>query len=229
MRDLRKIKLIALVVSITSCLLMFSVGFSTWYNVSAPAPVEPDTPGSFEAYDMVGIYMKGNDGMEMFKSSLLSFKTNEKLENTDSGSIKVHYVVPKSTLETMDGNFAVNFSLGYVSLVQPAEENGHKLFAHAFSENYSDNSFSVSVKIGENDPYAVEAVLTEDDEIICSYDFRNIDETQDFEFTVIYTFNIPHGINFKESFGQYLNGTEGKADATKFSASAMVDEIKSEN
>ena len=222
MRDLRKIKAIALLMSVMTCLLMFSVGFSAWFKISAPAPIVLDgnKGGRLEAYDVLTIHMKENDGMEMFKSSLLSFKTSETLADTDTGSIKVTYVVPQSTVAATDGSFQVDFSLGYSSLTS----EGHKLFGHAFSATYSDNSFSASVAEAKSTAVSLN---TDSDTIDCVCTFEGIDTTKDFEFTLIYTFKIPSGLNFKNSFGQYLNGTEStaensNADTTKFSASALV-------
>lgn len=233
MRDLRKIKLVALLVSITCCFFMFSVGFSAWFNISAPAPVTPDDTGSLESYDVLTIHMKGDNGMKVFKSSLLSFKDSDTLEDskTGTGTIEATYVVPKSTVEATAGSFTVDFSLGYSSL----SLNGHQLFGHAFSTTYKDNSYSASVVYGANNETKIDLTpqflsvqddQVIDDTIICSYTFENIPTTDDFEFTLIYTFKIPKGINFKESFGQYLNGTESTednpSDTTKFSASAVV-------
>ena len=230
MRDLRKIKAIALLMSVMTCILMFSVGFSAWFKISAPAPVTPDEDGSFEAYDVLTIHMKENDGMEVFKSSLLSFKTSDTLKDTDTGTIEVTYVVPQSTVAaTVDsgdttGSFTVDFSLGYSSLSSLAPE-GHKLFGNAFNkETYPNNSFSVSVAKAKSTTTSLNA---DSDTIDCVCTFEGIDTTKDFEFTLIYTFKIPTGLNFKESFGQYLNGTESteenpNADTTKFSASAVV-------
>ena len=221
MRDLRKIKAIALLMSVMTCILMFSVGFSAWFKISAPAPVTPDEDGSFEAYDVLTIHMKENDGMEVFKSSLLSFKTSDTLKDTDTGTIEVTYVVPQSTVSATGGSFTVDFSLGYSSIAS----EGHKLFGNAFNnETYPNNSYSASVAKAKSTTTSLNA---DSDTIDCVCTFEGIDTTKDFEFTLIYTFKIPSGLNFKNSFGQYLNGTESteenpNADTTKFSASAVV-------
>ena len=228
MKDLRKIRLMAIIASVTACLLMFSVGFSVWFKVEAPEPVildnENGNGGSFEAYDVLTIHMKVDNGMNVFKSSLLSFKKSDTLENTDTGTIEVTYVVPKSTVATTGGSFTVDFSLGYSSLSKLAPE-GHKLFGNAFNkETYPNNSFSVSVAEAKSTTTSLNA---NSDTIDCVCTFEGIDTNKDFVFTLIYTFNIPPGLTFKESFGQYLNGTESptenpNADTTKFSASAVV-------
>ena len=229
MKDLRKIKFMSIIASVMACLLMFSVGFSVWFKVEAPAPVNPDEDGSFETYDVLMIHMKDDNGMNVFKSSLLSFKTSDTLKDTDTGTIEVTYVVPKSTIAaTVDtgdttGSFTVDFSLGYSSLSSLAPD-GHKLFGNAFdTTTYANNSFSASI----NEEQLTTSLNSDDDTIICSYTFENIPTDDDFEFKLIYTFKIPTGLTFKESFGQYLNGTESttenpNADTTKFSASAVV-------
>ena len=223
MKGLRKIRLIAFLLSLTSCIFMFGVGFSTWYNVSVSSPVEQSV--TVETYDVLSVYMRENDGMTIFNSSLLSFKTTDgTLADTDRGVITVNYVVPASTVAATDGSFTVDFLLGYSALA--SGNSDHRLFATAFGDDFPNNSFSVQVKLGDSTEYVLQdgdvSDLADDDSIFGSYDFTVENTEQDFEFTVIYTFDIPGGLNFKSSFGQYLNGSEGATDATKFSASAAV-------
>ena len=68
MKDLRKIRLMAIIASVTACLLMFSVGFSVWFKVEAPEPVvlDGEKGGSFETYDVITI--------QPFEYSALSFR-----------------------------------------------------------------------------------------------------------------------------------------------------------
>ena len=221
MKRQMKMKLIALLLSIASCLLMFSVGFSTWYNVVLPEGAT-QASGTVSVYDALTIH---NTGMTVFNSSLLSFKTNDQtLTDTDEGVITVNYKIPAETVIATNGTFAVNLELGYSSL---AVEN-HALFATAFSNSFTDNNFSVDLKVGEQTLSLIAAgksdKLAADDKIVCSKTFTGVGTGSDFEFSVVYTFDIDSGDNFRESFGKYLKGTEG-AETTKFAASATVSDI----
>ena len=224
MKGQRKIKFIALLLSITSCLFMFGVGFSTWYNLSTSDVVT--STGSIEAYDVLTIQ---NSGMTLFKSSLFSFKTNDQtLSDSNAGVITVNYKVPVETLAATDGSFAVDFTLGYSELVIP----DHRLFEVAFGNSFAGNTFSVDVQIGnsttsmiangKSDRLAADGTIT----VTKTFTADEVgDLNSDFEFTVIYTLNIEGGENFKESFGKYLRGTEG-AVTTKFAASAQVRDVQ---
>ena len=218
MKRQRKIKLLAILMSITSCLLMFSMGFATWYNVTLP---NASTVGSGDVvvYDALTIH---NSGMTMFSSSLISFKTSDKtLTDANSGVITVNYKIPKNTITAAKKNFTVDFELGYSDLAV----SDHKLFATAFGNGFAKNNFSVVLNLngqaitlvqnGRSDKVSAE------DTINCSYDFQNISDTADLEFSVTYTFNIEGGVNFRDSFGKYLKGTDGD-ETTKFAASAVV-------
>ena len=224
MKGQRKIKFIALLLSIASCLFMFGVGFSTWYNLSTSDVVT--STGSIEAYDVLTIQ---NSGMTLFKSSLFSFKTNDQtLSDSNVGVITVNYKVPVETLAATDGSFAVDLTLGYSELVIP----DHRLFEVAFGNSFAGNTFSVDVQIGnsttsmiangKSDRLAADGTIT----VTKTFTADEVgDLNSDFEFTVIYTLNIEGGENFKESFGKYLRGTEG-AVTTKFAASAQVRDVQ---
>lgn len=224
MKGQRKIKFIALLLSITSCLFMFGVGFSTWYNLSTSDVVT--STGSIEVYDVLTIQ---NSGMTLFKSSLFSFKTNDQtLSDSSVGVITVNYKVPVETLAATDGSFAVDLTLGYSELVIP----DHRLFEVAFGNSFAGNTFSVDMQIGnsttsmiangKSDRLAADGTIT----VTKTFTADEVgDLNSDFEFTVIYTLNIEGGENFKESFGKYLRGTEG-AVTTKFAASAQVRDVQ---
>ena len=224
MKGQRKIKFIALLLSITSCLFMFGVGFSTWYNLSTSDVVT--STGSIEAYDVLTIQ---NSGMTLFKSSLFSFKTNDQtLSDSNVGVITVNYKVPVETLAATDGSFAVDLTLGYSELVIP----DHRLFEVAFGNSFAGNTFSVDMQIGnsttsmiangKSDRLAADGTIT----VTKTFTADEVgDLNSDFEFTVIYTLNIEGGENFKESFGKYLRGTEG-AVTTKFAASAQARDVQ---
>ena len=224
MKGQRKIKFIAFLLSITSCLFMFGVGFSTWYNLSTSEVVT--ATGSVEAYDVLTIH---NSGMTIFKSSLFSFKTSDQtLADTSVGVITVNYRVPADTVAATRGSFAVDVSLGYSELLV----SDHKLFAVAFGNAFASNSFSVDVQVGDKTTNVItngkSDKLAGDGTIAVTKTFTPTDvgnTNADFEFTVIYTLNINSGVNFKDSFGKYLKGTEG-AETTKFVASAQVRDVQ---
>jgi hypothetical protein len=226
MRDLRKIKAIALLMSVMTCILMFSVGFSAWFKISAPAPVIPDEDGSFEAYDVLTIHMQTPNGMEIFEYSALSFR-NAAGESTSNGQIKVHYVVPKSTVDAANGNFTVDVTLTYETLSKYATEDAN--FAGLFAglgKGTGTNQVSVTSSKGTVSDYTVGA-----DNITAKLTFEDItlaaNETE-YAFTLTYDFNIPPDTealkgNFRQMFGKYLNVTSESVEApTKFIVTAQV-------
>ncbi len=230
MKDLRKIRLMAIIASVTACLLMFSVGFSVWFKVEAPEPVTPDEDGSFEAYDVLTIHMKTPDGMEIFEYSALSFR-DAAGASTSSGQINVNYVVPESTVTATGGNFTVDVTLTYETLSTYAAAEGENfkgLFA-SLGKGTETNQVSVTSSEGTVSNYTVSA-----DNITAKLTFSDITvaENENYEFTLTYNFNIPQDItqqdstvkgNFRQIFGKYLNVTSTEVtEPTKFIVTAQV-------
>lgn len=223
MRDLRKIKFMALLLSITSCLFMFSVGFATWYNVSAPTPVT--TSGSFEAYDVLTIHMKENDGMNLFEYSALSFRDADG-KATDKGQIKVHYVVPKSTVDATDGDFTVDVTLTYDTLSRYAHDADFAGLFAGLEKGTGTNQVNVTSSKGTVSEYVVS-----DTQITAKITFENVTLTEsqtEYAFALTYDFNIPADTdtvkgNFRQTFGKYLNiQSEEVKNPTKFIVTAQV-------
>ena len=230
MKDLRKIRLMAIIASVTACLLMFSVGFSVWFKVEAPEPVildnENGNGGSFEAYDVLTIHMKTPDGMEIFEYSALSFR-DAAGASTSNGQIKVNYVVPESTVNATDGDFTVDVTLTYETLSTYAAAEGENfkgLFA-SLEKGTETNQVSVTSSKGTVSDYTVSA-----DNITAKLTFSDITvaENENYEFTLTYNFNIPQDTdtvkgNFRQIFGKYLNvQSEQVNEPTKFIVTAQV-------
>ena len=248
---MRKIKLIAFLLSVTSCLLLFSVGFSTWYNVNFPEGIE-DKEGSFEAYDVLTI---SNVGMDMFQFSMFSFKTvgygkDEQgkeilvsFADSDTGVISVTYRIPAETLAVVGTSFKVETSLSYAAdTLAKTPTNG--LFGGLKLKEKDTDDNVVSVSCSVNDASLVAGPTLSGPEITSAYEFKGVtanaksDTTKSsndvYEFTITYTFTISSGTNFKNTFGQYLKGTEKTAEnqtnyGTKFIASAHVTDIADTN
>lgn len=241
MRKMRKIKLIAFLLSVTSCLFLLSTGFATWYNVNFPEGIE-DKEGSFEAYDVLTI---SNVGMDMFQFSMFSFKTAmyegatlTKFEDSPTGVISVTYRIPAETLAVVGNSFKVETSLSYAAdTLAKTPTNG--LFG-GLTLNAANNGISVSCTATTGTVEQVMTTTVNGSEITSAYQFTGVtanaksDTTKSsndvYEFTITYTFTISSGTNFKNTFGQYLKGTEKTAEnqtnyGTKFIASAHVTDI----
>lgn len=242
---MKKIKSISFLLSLTSCLCLFGVGFSMWYNVSVRYPQQDKRTGSIESYDVLEI---ANTEMTIFKFSMLSFKADTTFEDVDSGKISVTYTVSPATLETTRGTFRVDTSLGYVKETLHVSENDTE-FKGLFDglsigeENLPD---TVSIKceaknsngelVNEGELVTVDAEDTTPahkllpSEIKSAYKFDGVSANNDdgsYSFTITYTFNIPNDNgNFAKKFGKYLQGADiaGKT-VTKFAASAYVTKI----
>ncbi len=237
---MRKIKIIALLMSLTSCLFLCGVGFSIWYNVK---PIEAKyATGSIQtAYDVLKI---SNTEMTIFKFSMLSFKTGDAqtadFRNSDVGTITVTHTVGAAALEATGGNFRVDLALGYDETTLYNDYN--ELFG-ALSVGEGDNTISVKceaknangalVSAGELAPVDAEdttaAHKLSASELKSAYEFRDVVANNEgsYSFTVTYTFRIPGANdNFRQNFGQYLMGadTQGKT-VTKFVTSAYISKL----
>ena len=236
---MKKIKLIAFIASIAMCITLLGVGYATWYNVSYPS--EPPKSGTLEAYDVLNISL---DEMEIFKFSMLSFKTGTATEgsefaNSDVGVITVTYTVDAETLaatksDSGEGSdFCVNLSLGYDKTTVVGGYD--KLFDGVTVG--TDPAAKNTVVVSCDRPAAEFAAthINEDDEVASTYTFKGVTANDNgaFTFTVTYTFNIPSADdNFRTVFGQYLRGdttqtADGIQGVTKFVASAHVTKVPS--
>ena len=233
---MRRVKLMAFLMSLASCLCLFGAGFSSWYAVTIDkGETIPD--GNITSYDILTII---NEEMTTFQYSILSFKdmvevtetvggeqiTKAIFQNVDKGVITVEYLIPLETLAATGGNFNVDFSLGYDML---AVDN-HKLFSKAFS--VTENSYSISV---DSNSVNNSKINQDTDTIDFTHSFQNIPTGKDYTFTVTYMFDIPgatqsDALNFKNTFGQYLKGSDTpNNDTTKFVASALVSKVSDGN
>lgn len=230
---MRKIKLMAFIMSVLSCVFLFSTGFANWYSLTVTTEGLP-TGGSLTSYKALAIK---NQTMTTFQYSTLSFKhrdSNGMFTNTDTGIITVEYVVPKETLTATDGTFKVTFVLDYADLV----DSSYQLFINAFNEDNPDIENYYNIKLGETSLINNGRAVTTDDTIEYTYEFTvsktssnysNNEFTSDYTFTISYELYVPKAItadsmNFYNSLGKYLRGAEGKSEdtPTKFIATASV-------
>lgn len=222
---MRKIKLIAIVMSFASCLSLFSVGFSTWYNVAVP---DKSISGDLAVYDVLNIE---NDGMEIFSFSMFSFKDVEidsdgtiisLKDNADGvGELKVNYVVPAATLKATDGTFTVTTILGYDGLSPKAASQGFEGLFYSFCGETPANSLDVTATGGTTTSTTKNATKITNTFSFSGVSANSDDNKGNYEFTVIYKFTIASGENFRTTFGQYLMGTDGN-NVTKFNAWAEI-------
>lgn len=240
---MKKIKFIAFIASLAMCITLLGVGYATWYNVKYPS--EPPKSGTLEAYDILNITL---DEMEIFKFSMLSFKTGTAIEgdefaNSNVGEITVTYTVDAETLaatksESGKGSdFCVNLSLGYDKTTVVGGYD--KLFDEIHTEPDTTEKNKVTVSCEEaseiTDP------TNNGSEIANTCTFKGVEAGDNgaFTFTVTYTFTIPSSDaagnfddNFRAVFGQYLRGdtiqtADGVQGVTKFVASAHVTKVPS--
>ena len=209
---MRKIRLIAIVMTVLSCISIFSIGFSSWFSFEPQIKIQE---GSYESYGLLTI---DNIEMSVFKFSALSFK-DENYDNCDEGRVTVKYQIPKESLSVFEGEFTISLTLGYSEIF---DADNYKLFYDAFVTNESTNNLKVFITGGSED--GIEYEITENDDIYFEHTFANDDKSQDLEFTVDYVFTVPsENSNFRNTFGKYLVGSEiemEELDPTKFSVVA---------
>ena len=207
MTRLRKIKLIALVLSLTSCLIMFSVGFSAWFKLNAPAPMTPDTPGTFEAYDVeqMSDYVKPRkNGFTMFEFTALGFR-----EGKNQISATYDLVADKLT-SYANGGLSISSTLSYSNLID--YNDGKKLFDFT---GKNEVTVLISYKVGDKIKTATPQVSNNKTDITVTYTFE---KELPSEFTVIYTFEVKDG--FRNNFGKYISVKDDKK--TQFHTSVRI-------
>lgn len=214
---MRRVKFISLLMSILSSLVIFSIGFSSWIEF---APLNASSSGSFTTYDILTIE---NTEMSVFQFSATAFKEVAYEEgglktytDTQTGVITVTYKVPAASVKAANGKIHLDISLGYVG----AKINN--LFATTFPTSSTTNF--LNVKIG-TEAVTPQITTNESGEEVINIQktYSNMDQTKDFEFTVTYEFNIPYeNMNFRNTFGKYITGSDGTGTPTKFTASAYV-------
>ena len=222
MKRQRKIKLLAILMSITSCLLMFSMGFATWYNVVAPREMVV-SDGSFAVYDVgqMSDYIKPRtDGFTMLEFTALGFKTDKDSEGKVTktyNTISATYDLVTSQLSAYkNGGLSISSTLSYSNLSSYADANT-ELFALT-----GKNTISVQIS------YILNGVLKTVTPTVVN-NGKNITVTHEFtdglptEFTIIYTFNITDG--FRNNFGKYINVKADDTVKTKFHTSARITNI----
>ena len=230
---MKKIKTIAFLLSVASCLCLFGVGYSTWYNITPPQ--QQKRTGSIESYSVLEI---SNTEMTTFKFSMLSFKEGDAqkthFKNSDSGSITVTYTVSADTVKATNGKFRVNTTLGYD---ENTVRDGHKDLFGVLSLGEGKNTASITCQAknpnGETITVIEQKIAANENavkEIKSVYQFENVPQGGFFSFTITYTFHIPSAEdNFRQTFGQYLQGGEKNGnevtEVTKFIAAAYVSKI----
>ena len=233
--SMKKIKTIAFLLSVASCLCLFGVGYSTWYNITPPQ--QQNRTGLIESYSVLEI---SNTEMTTFKFSMLSFKEGDaqttNFKNSDSGAITVTYTVSADTVRTTNGKFRVDTALGYD---ENTVRDSYKDLFGGLSIGEGKNTVSVTCEAKSSNGETITVIeqkIEENEnavkEIKGAYKFENVPQGS-FSFTITYTFNIPssgdNSDNFRQTFGQYLQGGENNGtevrDVTKFIASAYVSKI----
>ena len=229
---MKKIQLLALIMSAVTFLSLIGVGFSIWYNLDVILPNGDGTVTGNEntiaayAVDKSSDVLKCDGEIEMFQYSSLSFLNNK-------NSIAVTYKIDTAKVDIWNANPTLTFSL-------TTKENTTKDNAGLFgSVDGTTKSFSASigaVNLGN-------ATVSADGKTIsftCKYN-DIAGQLTDGTFTLTYLLNIPEKYadnhatealrgtvgNFRRAFGQYLlsgrvNG-DGSTTTTTFIVIAAVE------
>ena len=230
---MKKIRLTAFILSLASCLFLFSAGFSTWFKVVLPTDIDPAT-GEFTAYSVVDVISNGSTlNLNVDNFQYTSFK----FVNGDSGTISIEY--------DFNSTSDVNVTLSYENLSGYADVSSFPGLFNQIIENsnnyikidltnatFSDGSSSVTIKKESNTnliPSQANPDTTKEgkiDEIA----FTITPTSAETNVTITYTFHIPTGEglegNFRQNLGKYLKAfkdTEGNyTDVTKFISTVVA-------
>ncbi len=212
---MRKMNLISTLLSIASCLVIFSIGFSSFYNLTI-FPLLSQPTGSFESYEVDPIV--NIESMTCFTCSGMSFMAigydsnsilNE-FQKIDTGTITVNYKIPKDQIPA-SGKFEIDFYLSY--------ENADK--TTLFNDAFAVAGNVCTVKLSNS---TVTHSIDENDAITFTKTFVSVPTTEDYTFNVTYEFTIPNAnLNFRNTFGKFIKTGD---NATTFIASAAAKAVE---
>ena len=207
---MRKIKLIAFLLSVTSCLFLFSVGFATWYNVSVATE---NTTGLLEAFEVEQMesYISLSkdaqgkiDGFTLFEFTALGFKDGK-------NKITATYDLNVTALEELGEDITIESTLAYKNLLAE-DSNG------LFKFESTANEITAQICYTVNGQQKVDDVTFTNNgtDIVVSYTFEKGNVPED--FSIIYTFDITE--NFRSEFGKYISVK--KDNKTEFTTTARI-------
>lgn len=224
---MKKIRLTAFILSLASCLFLFSAGFSTWFKVVLPTDIDPAT-GEFTAYSVVDVVSSGTVEKDTFQYTSFGFVDGK-------NTIEVTYVF------TTDQPVIV--TLGYENLSSYTGTGDFRLFKNlvgANAENKITVSFNKAVTVSTS-ANTYESKSSFDVSDSTSYYLLDSGKNDVIRFvikptsgtsatktetvTITYTFNVPTGEglkgNFRQNMGKYLMaGKDGKY--TKFISTVVA-------
>ena len=207
---MRKIKLIAFLLSVTSCLFLFSVGFATWYNVSVATE---NTTGLLEVYDVeqMDSYIslsKDEEGFQLFDFTALGFK---RYEDRVCNTITATYDLNVTALEELGEDITIESTLAYKNLLAE-DSNG------LFKFESTANEITAQICYTVNGQQKVDDVTFTNNgtDIVVSYTFEKGNVPED--FSIIYTFDITE--KFRSEFGKYISVKED--NKTEFTTTARI-------
>ena len=239
---MKKIRLTAFILSLASCLFLFSAGFSTWFKVVLPTNIDPAT-GEFTAYSVVDVVSSGKVSKDTFQYTSFDFAT------ATSNKIIVEYDLANSVFQKTNGSYpAVNISLSYENLSAYAtNDNITGLFAN-MCRTGTGNSITVKIESESNISYVVKTHTGTSSTMEFTVSSSNLghikDDTGVYDslvfllvapegsynsnttdtITITYTFNIDsteNKGNFRQNMGKYLMaGKDGKY--TKFISTVVA-------
>ena len=226
-------KHIPLLVSILACVMIISVGFSSWISITPSGDATLDgTTSAYPVYE-TGRFVS-NLSFDMFSFSSLSFLDSSRVAS-DTGTISVTYRVDIANCYSeigsaaWDGKLTLLFSLWYSNPAIAVND----LFRTVNDETHiREVTVSASATVGTltggrdtgTDDYSV---------FNSTYTLQlpsgTVSGTTD--VTLTYTFNIPQCLknsttpaNFRQMLGKYLKAFAD--DKTEFLTSARVEEVE---
>lgn len=224
--SVKRIKFIALLMSVAMALTLFTSGFAVWYHFKPIDTTYNESIDSFGVDDSTSFIKLTN--MQVFEFSSLYFikyDSGGKKEPTDEGKITVKYNVNidncKRLLseagETYDNTLTVELTLGYENLT----DSSYKLFEEI---NEGNNVKTISARI--NDISVDASGIANNGEIITvTHTLTGLPDSGTYDMTVEYVFNVPYNNeekigNFRNNFGKYLKTFE--EDKTQFVTTAKI-------
>lgn len=201
---MRKIKLIAFLLSVTSCLFLFSVGFASWYNLSFTEENKSFSVNAYEVKQMDSyISLSKTNGFQLFEFTALGFKDGK-------NKITATYDLNKAEIEklSLSDPISIESTLSYKNLL----DQNKKLFALT-----GDNKITVQISYTIDGQMTTETLTPKEGDgsaITVNYTFNTLPS----QFSIIYTFDIEQ--DFRANFGKYISFLED--NKTEFTTTARI-------
>ena len=228
---MRRVRFVSALLSIVSCIFVFSYGFANWSQVVVLGSGTVRS-GMIKAYGVLSI----DPGQpKLFSFAASTFLTDQGA-SCDTGTITVPCTVGVATCKTAftveewaTGKMKMTVTLGYENLVNVDFAEGYGLFV----KNGTDaGKLPITASIQKPDGSTVTPTFVQDaTKLVVEYTIpcSELPDAENATYNVIFTISLPvdegeNAANFRQNLGKYLSVKEDAP--SKFVATAELEKVK---